>query len=196
MTAAGDEQRRLRADAALNRDKLLEVAARHFAAEGSNASMKAIASEAGVGIGTLYRRFPCREMLVEATYRSESQRLCGAAYDLLHQMSPLDALRAWMNQFLEYMAAKRGMADSLKVVLRADEHLRLKTREMLTDSLMMLLRAGQVAGVIRPEVEPADVVVALGGFAMITGEEELPDLRRRLLDIILFGLASLPQVSR
>jgi hypothetical protein len=95
-----------------------------------------------------------------------------------------------MDQFLEYMATKRGMADSLKVVLRSDERLRLKTREMLIDSLMMLLRAGQVAGAIRPGLEPGDVVMALGGLAMITGEETRPALRDRLLDIILYGLAS------
>jgi AcrR family transcriptional regulator len=188
VRAAGD--RRLRADAQLNHDRLLEVAARHFASAGPDASMKAIAKEAGVGIGTLYRRFPTRELLVEATYRSESKRLCDNAYDLLHQMPPRDALRTWMEQFLDYMATKRGMAEALKVVLGSDDQLHLKTREMLIDSLAMMLRAGETADVLRPGLDPVDVVMALGGFAMITGEEAQPNLRTRLLDLLMNGLAA------
>ena len=107
--APATARRPLRADAQLNHDRLLEVAARHFAEDGSDASMKAIAREAGVGIGTLYRRFPSREILVEATYRTESRRLCEAAPALLREMPPGAALREWMRMFLGYMAAKRGM---------------------------------------------------------------------------------------
>jgi AcrR family transcriptional regulator len=70
VTAPEETERKVRADARLNHTRLLEAAARHFAADGTQASLKAIAKDAGVGIGTLYRRFPTREILVEATYRS------------------------------------------------------------------------------------------------------------------------------
>src|SRR4051812_30360152 len=75
-------ERTLRADAQRNRDRLLEVAARAFAA-GNNPTLEGVAREAGVGIGTLYRHFPTREALVEAAYRNELARLCDAVGDLL-----------------------------------------------------------------------------------------------------------------
>jgi len=179
----------MRADARQNHDRLLEVAARHFSADGDDASMKAIAKEAGVGIGTLYRRFPTRETLIEATYRSESARLAEAAPALLHDHPPAQALRSWAGLFLDYMATKRGMAGALKALLTADEPLRLSTRELLIDALATLLRAGEEAGDIRPGLDATDVVMALGGFAMIIGEQAQPQLRDRLLDLLLHGLA-------
>jgi AcrR family transcriptional regulator len=185
-----DGEPRLRADAQDNHDRLLAVAARHFAADGTQASMKAIAQEAGVGIGTLYRRFPSREVLIEATYRSQSQQLCDAAPDLLTRLAPRPALRAWMEQFLDYMATKRGMADALKTMLRADEPLRLKTRELLIDSLALMLAAGERSGALRPGLDPVDVIMALGGFAMVIGEEARPDLRDRLVGLLIDGLAA------
>jgi AcrR family transcriptional regulator len=178
----------MRADAQYNRDRLLQVAARHFAADGGGASMKAIAREAGVGIGTLYRGFPTRELLIEAAYRRQSQRLADAASELLREQPPLAALRAWAEQFLDYMATRRGLAGALQTLLRSDERLRLKTREVLIDSLAMLLRAGERDGVLRPGLDAVDVVLALGGLAMIIGEEPGPGLRDRLLDLLLNGL--------
>jgi AcrR family transcriptional regulator len=187
MTPAESAQR-LRADAQANHDRLLSVAAQAFAEHGEQASLKAIAREAGVGIGTLYRRFPSRAVLVEATYRSESARLCQAGYDLLDQLPPVAALRGWMEQFLAYMATKRGMAGALRVVLSADDDLRLATRAMLIDVLAALLRAAEEAGEVRPGLDPTDVVMALGGFALVGGEEDDQELSRRLLDLLLSGL--------
>ena len=91
--------RQLRADAQRNRDRLLEVAAHAFAA-GEDPTLEAIAREAGVGIGTLYRHFPTREALVEAAYRNELARLCDAAGDLLRTHPPEAALRLWMDRFV------------------------------------------------------------------------------------------------
>jgi AcrR family transcriptional regulator len=190
MTTADAAPHRLRADARLNRDRLLEVAARAFAQHGEQASLKAIAREAGVGIGTLYRRFPSREVLVEATYRSESERLCQAGHDLLERVPPLAALRSWMEQFLSYMATKKGMAGALRVVLTADDDLRLATRAMLIDVLAALLQAGERAGDVRPGLDATDVVMALGGFALVGGEENDPELADRLLDLLLQGLVA------
>src|SRR3954453_4445423 len=105
-------ERPLRADAQSNHDRLLEVAAEAFAADGVQTSLKAIAQRAGVGIGTLYRRFPTRETLVEAVYRNEVAALCDAASELLGQAAPLEALRAWTERFVDFMDAKHGMADA------------------------------------------------------------------------------------
>ena len=84
--------RPLRADAARNRDRLLEVAVRAFAHDGPEVTLDAIAKEAGVGIGTLYRHFPTRDALIEAAYRNEVGQLHDAAAELLAH-APADILR-------------------------------------------------------------------------------------------------------
>src|SRR5258708_5683395 len=104
----------LRADARRNRDRLLEAAVRAFSADGPDATLDAIAKEAGVGIGTLYRHFPTREALVEAAYRNELDRLCDPVPELLEAVPADEALRTWMDRFVDYMTTKRGMADALR----------------------------------------------------------------------------------
>jgi AcrR family transcriptional regulator len=181
----------LRADAQQNYDRLLEVAARALARDGGHASLKAIAQEAGVGIGTLYRRFPSREVLVEAVYRSESRRLCDSAPDLLRELPPVDALRTWMLRFLDYMATKHGMADALHMLLTADEGLRLATRSMIYEALTILLQACKDSGQLRAGLNPTDVSLALGGFALIVDDQYVEGLGPRLVDLLLEGLIQL-----
>jgi AcrR family transcriptional regulator len=190
MTLDVTGERRPRADARQNYDRLVEVAAQVFARDGAQATLKAIAGEAGVGIGTLYRHFPTREALVEAVYRTETQRLCDAAAELLHQLPPVDALRGWTARFLDYMATKEGMAGVLHAVLTADEGLRMDTRARLTEALALLLDAGQGSGDLRPGLDPGEVFLALGGFALVLDRQpDAQGLARRLLDLLLDGLA-------
>jgi AcrR family transcriptional regulator len=179
--------RPLRADARLNHDLLLEAAARAFARDGSEASLKAIAKDAGVGIGTLYRRFPTREQLVEATYRSEVARLCAAAPELLETLSPTAALRAWMDRFVDFMATKHAMGDALRTVLVSETD-RMETRALLADALASLMRAGIAEGTVRADLDPMDVLMGLGGVTLIAGEPDQRDLAGRLLDLLMAGL--------
>src|ERR1700754_1681028 len=109
--------RPLRADAQRNRDRLLDVAVRVFSDGSPDITLDAIAKEAGVGIGTLYRHFPTREALVEAAYRNELGRLCDAAAELGATLPPDRAVRAWMDRFTDYLATKRGMATALRAVI-------------------------------------------------------------------------------
>ncbi len=180
--------RSLRADAQANYDRLLEVAARAFASEGADASLKAIAAEAGVGIGTLYRRFPTREDLIEATYRNETTRLAESAPQLLQDRAPVDALRDWMEQFVDYMQTKQGMADALPAILAAREGLRLHSREALGQAIATLLAAGTAAGQLREDAAPGDVMMALGGITLISGHEDQRELASRLISLLLDGL--------
>ena len=104
----------VRSDARRNREKLLEVATAAFAAaDGRPVSLESIARDAGVGIGTLYRHFPNREALVEAIYRTELAEVAAAAGQLLKRHPPKTALRRWMDRYASFVAAKRGMAESL-----------------------------------------------------------------------------------
>ena len=183
-----ERTRPLRADAQLNQDRLLDAAARAFARDGADTSLKAIAKDAGVGIGTLYRRFPSRESLIEATYRNETARLCAAAPELLLSTPPAAALRTWMDRFVDYIATKHGMADALHAVLVSQGELRMRTRDLLTEALATLLRAGVADGSIRPGIDPNDVLMVLGGITLIAGEPDQRALAHRLLDLLLTGL--------
>jgi AcrR family transcriptional regulator len=182
-----ERPRPLRADAQLNHDRLLEVAAHAFATKGADASMKAIAQAAGVGVGTLYRRFPTREQLVEATYRSETTRLCQAAPRLLETLSADRALRQWMDLFVAYLATKHGMGQALRAIL-TDEGDRMRTRHLLADAIAELTSRGSEEGTLRGDVAPYDVLLALGGISLIAGEPDQLALTARLLDLLMDGL--------
>lgn len=181
--------RALRADARNNHERLLLVAAEAFAREGTQTSLKAIARQAGVGIGTLYRRFPTRETLVEAVYRNEVTRLCAAAAESLETLPPEAALLAWTEKFVDFMAAKHGMADVLRTVLLSEED-RMNTRDELRAAIAALLDAGEAAGTIRPGIDPNDVLMGLGGITMIAGQEDQRELATRLIDLLLHGIST------
>ena len=181
--------RTLRADAQINHDRILEAAAQAFARHGADTSLKAIAMNAGVGIGTLYRRFPTRDDLVEATYRNETARLCECAPALLVEFSPHDAMRLWMERFVDYMLTKNGMADALPAILASQDGLRAHSRELLKDAIQALLDACIEDGALREGVPANDVMMALGGITLIAGRENQRELASRLIDVLLAGLA-------
>src|ERR1700758_4297522 len=88
-------RRKPRADAQRNRERILDVAKQAFARSGADASLDDIATQAGVGAGTLYRHFPTREALLAAVYRTEVEKLAAAEKRLAGELAPLEALRAW-----------------------------------------------------------------------------------------------------
>jgi AcrR family transcriptional regulator len=129
----------VRADAQRNRQRLIEVARRQFAAGEGKVSLEAVAREAGVGIGTLYRHFPTREALVAAVYRTERGRLAAAADELLAERAPDRALRDWMDLFADYVATKREMADALRALVADGTVTRSEAREELSGAIRRLL---------------------------------------------------------
>jgi AcrR family transcriptional regulator len=178
----------LRVDAQRNRDRLLEAAVRAFSREGPDVTLDAIAKDAGVGIGTLYRHFPTREALVEAAYRNELARLCDAVPDLLQTMPPDQAMRTWMDRFVDYMTTKRGMADALRALIASGGNPYAQSRDRLTAAITTLLQAGAAAGTVRSDIEPGDVLVSLSGVSLAAGEPAQREQARRLLDLLMDGL--------
>ena len=161
----------MRADAKRNRDRLLEVATRAFAAGGSDASLEGIARAAGVGIGTLYRHFPTREALVEAAYRNELERLCSAAPDV--------GLREWMDLFVDYMTTKHGMTDALRAVIASGGNPYEHSRTRLLEAITHFIDAGE----LRPDVRAEDFLTALSGITLAAQ----PGQAGRLLDLLMNG---------
>jgi AcrR family transcriptional regulator len=182
----------LRADAQRNRTRLLEAAVRAFSQDGPDVTLDAIAKDAGVGIGTLYRHFPTRESLVEAAYRNELDRLCDAAADLSQELTPEAAMRAWMDRFVDYMTTKRGMSDALRCVIASGGNPFSHSRDRMTAAVTTLLDAGAAAGTIRPDVEPVDVLASLSGVTLAAGDPDQRDQARRLLDLLMDGLRYQP----
>ena len=180
--------RPMRADAQRNRARLLEAAVRAFSQDGPEVTLDAIAKDAGVGIGTLYRHFPTREALVEAAYRNELARLCDAVPELLGQFPPDQATRRWMDLFVDYMTTKRGMADALRAVIASGRNPYEQSRGQLIAAITTLLEAAGQAGTLRRDVEPADVLASLGGVSLTAGEPAQREQAGRLLDLLMDGL--------
>jgi AcrR family transcriptional regulator len=176
-----------RSDARRNRERLLATAAEAFAAADGPVSLEAIARDAGVGIGTLYRHFGSREALVEAVYRSELAEVSAAAERLLRRHPPVEALRRWMDRYATFVAAKRGMAESLRAMLDAGTVTQSETRASIVEAVDMLLRAGAEDGTLRDDVRADDVVTSMLGSVLAASG---PAQTRRLLDLLVAGVLS------
>lgn len=172
----------VRADAHRNRERLLAAATAAFtAADGTTVSLEAVARDAGVGIGTLYRHFPNREALVEAVYRAELAEVSASAAELLEHHAPVAALRHWMTRYASFVAAKQGMAESLGAMFASGAVEPGDTRTSILGAVDRLLTAGSADGSLRSDVSAEDVVSSLIGIAIASGSAEQGDRMRALL---------------
>jgi AcrR family transcriptional regulator len=140
-----------------------------------------------VGIGTLYRHFPTREALVEAAYRNEVEQLCAAAPQLLAGHPPDVALDEWMNRFVDYAGAKRGMKAALHEIAASGSDPFADTRRSILEAIAMLLDAGVAAGTIRPDADPDVVLRAMGAVWHVEDLEQARPLLRLLIDGLRYG---------
>jgi AcrR family transcriptional regulator len=180
--------RPLRVDARRNRDRLVAEAAAAFAERGIDVPLEEIARRSDVGIGTLYRHFPTRDALVEAVYRREVGLLCDSADELLRDCPASDALELWLQRFVEYVAAKRGMAVALKSVVGADSELFAESHRRISDAVDRLVAAGVGAGAIRSDVEPMDLLRAVSGICIATDRPDWRDHAKRLVALLMDGM--------
>lgn len=177
-----------RADAKRNRERLLAAAAAAFAtAEDGDVTLEAIARDAGVGIGTLYRHFPSREALIEAVYRAELAEVSASATELLAAHPPALALRRWMKRYAAFVAAKRGMAESLRAVFESGAVDQNDTRTSIVGAVELLLKAGAADGGLRADVRADDVVSSLLGIFLASGSAEQA---QRMLDLLAAGIGA------
>src|ERR1700749_1031709 len=146
--------RKPRADALRNRERVLEAAKAVFSAGRPDASLEAVAREAGVGIGTLYRHFPTREALYEAVYRREVEQLSELAEELKGEPAPVEALRRWLRSNVEFVATKKGMAAALALAAGPPSELTAFSYARLTKAVGVLIERAVAAGEIRADVGP------------------------------------------
>jgi AcrR family transcriptional regulator len=179
--------RKPRAEARLNRERLLDVAKEAFTRSGPNASLDDIAKEAGVGAGTLYRHFPTRDALIEAVYRTEVEKLAAAERRFAAAMSPIEALRAWMLLFVDYIATKQIIASALNAYVGGPSKLYEGSRAQIQGAIDSLVKRAIQNGDIRRDLEPFDLLRALVGVSNVASGPDWQQSARRLVDILITG---------
>jgi AcrR family transcriptional regulator len=180
-------RRKLRTDAQRNRERILEVAKEAFTRSGADASLDDIAKQAGVGAGTLYRHFPTRDALIEAVYRSEVEKLAAAERKFTETMPPIDALRTWMLQFVDHIAAKQIIAPALNSVVGGPSKLYEGSRGLVHGAIDTLVKRAIKSGDIRKDLDPFDLLRALIGVSHIATGPGWQQSARRLVDILITG---------
>ena len=179
--------RKPRADAQRNRERILEIAREAFTRSGVDTSLDEIATSAGVGAGTLYRHFPTREALLEAVYRTEVEKLAAAERKFSETMAPVDALRAWMLLFVDYIAAKQIIAPALNTLVGGPSKLYEASRGQIQGAIEVLVKRAIKSGDIRKDLDPFDLLRALIGVSNVASSPDWQQSARRLVDILIVG---------
>ncbi len=179
--------RKPRTDALRNRERILEVAKEAFTRFGADASLDDIAKQAGVGAGTLYRHFPTRDVLIEAVYRSEVEKLAAAESKFTETMLPTEALRAWMLLFIDHIAAKQIIAPALHSMVGDRSKLFESSRTLIQGAIDGLVKRAIKSGDIRRDLEPFDLLRALIGVSHVASGPDWQQSARRLVDILITG---------
>ncbi len=180
--------RKPRADGVRNRERVLKAAKAVFAVGGPTGSLEAVARQAGVGVGTLYRHFPTRQALFEAVYRHEVEQLVELAEQLETDLPPLEALRRWMHANVEFVATKKGMSAALAVAVHASSGLTAYSMDRLGRALGTLLRRAVEAGVIRDDISTEDILRTIVGLCYTHDKPGWQDNVLRLVDVFVDGM--------
>jgi AcrR family transcriptional regulator len=179
--------RKPRTDAQRNRQRILEVAKEAFAKSGANTSLDDIAKHAGVGPGTLYRHFPSRDELLVAVYRTEVEKLAAAQQRFAATMSPIEALRAWMLLFVDYIATKQIIAPALNTIVGGSSKVFEASYPQVRGAIGALVKRAIESGDLRKDLDPVDLLRALVGVAYMSASPDWQQSARRLVDILISG---------
>ncbi|MFC3453921.1 TetR/AcrR family transcriptional regulator [Amycolatopsis speibonae] len=177
-----------RADARRNEKTLLDAAAAVFVTSGVEAPVRDIAAKAGVGMGTIYRHFPTRADLIIAVYRHQVDACAAAGPELLASNdSPYEALRRWIDLFVDFLVTKHGLA----AVLRSDnagfETLHTYFLDTLLPVCARLLDAAAEADEIRSDLQAIEVMRGVGNLCIGAGNDPRYDARK-MVGVLIAGL--------
>lgn len=178
---------RLRADARKNEEAILEAAKHVFASSGVDAPIREIAGKAGVGLGTLYRRFPTRADLIAAVFRREVDVCADAALTLSADSNPLDALSKWLMHYTGFLATKQGLAAALRSGDATFATLPEYFRQRFEPALARLLAAAADAGEVRNDIAPFDLLRAIGNLSVSSSDDGIRHTER-MIRLLIDGL--------
>jgi AcrR family transcriptional regulator len=182
------EERPLRADAARNRERVLTAAAELFAARGLEATLDDIAAHAGLGVGTVYRRFPNRDALVEALFEQRLDAIVAIAEDAAAEPDSWTALCSLLERLCEVIVTDRGLHEVFVCRQGADDS--TVVRQRMTPIVTAVFDRARAEGHLRADALPTDVPLILhmvAATAEYAGQVR-PDLWRRYLALLLDGL--------
>jgi AcrR family transcriptional regulator len=187
MTVA--PERHLRADAQRNLARILEAAREVFAEEGSDAPISEIAERAGVGVGTIFRRFPHKDELLAALIEQRGRQLVDAVDLALASDDAGSAFRGFVEFAVSTQITDRGFCDAIGTDLLARDDLRARF-DALHAKLAALLERAQEAGAVRADATPEDIMLVFHGVAHagLMLEDVAPGAWRRYLGLALDGL--------
>lgn len=157
-----------------------------FAAHGPNVSVDEIARRAGVGHGTVFRRFPTKEALLAAVVAERIQQLTSLAESLFEEPDAGVAFDVFVWQVAESQASDRALFECGPLCAEMPEVAEAKLH--LHEAVTQLVRRAQEQGALRPDIEPADVPVLIGSAMMGGAQSGDPDAWRRYVSVVLDGL--------
>lgn len=188
-TSPTTPERPLRRDAERNRQRILEAARAAFADEGLAVTLDEIADRAGVGVGTVYRRFPDKEHLIDALFEHRMEEFVALAQDCLNADDPWEGLVTFLEQATERHACDRGFKEVALTGAHGLERT-ARARGLMFPLVSRLVARAQADGSLRADIEPTDMPLLqlmLGSLSECTRNSD-PDVWRRFLGIITDGL--------
>jgi AcrR family transcriptional regulator len=181
-----DAPRPLRADAAKNRERILEAAEATFTAEGVSAPIDAVAQRAGVGVGTVYRHFPTKEALFEAIVTARLDDLCETTRQLAQdEATPEEAVFSFLREFGRQASAKQDLFDAMAAAGLDIKSSCAASVEELTRGIDLLIERAKAAGAVRDDVATAEVMALIVG-ACHSKQDDL--VCQRMVDIVCDGI--------
>jgi AcrR family transcriptional regulator len=149
--------------------------------------MDEIARRARIGPGTLYRHFPGRDDLLAAVYISEVEKLAEAQRIFSAELPAIEALRAWLLVFIDYIAAKRIIASALNAMAGGPARVYQQSSRLMEEAAKALASRAVASGDLRPDVDPMDMLRAIYGVASAGSAGDWPAKARRFVDILIQG---------
>ncbi len=193
MARSQPSGRPLRKDAEHNRQRILDAARELFAQEGVGVTLNDVAHHAGVGVGTVYRRFPEKTQLVEELFEQQVSELVRLMEEALDDPDPWRGLTGFLRRNLELQYRDRAFREIMAGTPEAAQRLQ-QIRDRMFPLGVQLVKRAKDAGALRPDFQPSDVPMM---FLMLTAvldasRDVKPDLWRRYLEIFIQGLRAEP----
>src|SRR3954451_16482017 len=189
VAAMATTEPRLRKDVVRNRQRILDAAKELFAERGLGVTLHDIAHHAGVGVGTIYRHYPDKAVLIDLLFEEQLEGMADLARQELEDPDPWHAVVWFHEQSLEVQSRDKGLKQLLLGMPDAPDRA-VKLRQKLHPLAAQIIERAQAAGVVRPDCETQDfgVVQLMVGAVIDAARDVAPDLWRRYLAIGLAGL--------